>query len=421
MKMILALCSALTVFLFAQHVDGATGCPGNGPTNSHVVAEYIFQEGSGTSTINSGTDGEAGDAALTNGVVFSADVPPSNAGCGWSMSFPASGSGTLTPAVQTAGGYDPLAGATNFTIMAWVKRQSSSTASNQSARIVSDTSALSGGNGFEFRFSGAAGTLALRVNGNELSTSVGGIAPNSNAWHHVAVVYDGSRPATNALTRHAHFYVDGIQRGLGVSNATLNVSVNANTNRLTIGNSAVSRGVDNLLVGRLDDVRILRGFAPAAVGDGKTNYTILCYMNSSDDFEPPTISCPADVTVYPDSGQCYASNVNRGSPGLSDNCGISNITHNGPATYPFGVTVITWIVTDTAGNQNSCQQQVTVVPNQADDCDGDGLTDWEEINVYGTNPASPDTDSDGMSDLFEVQYGLNPNSNSDAACRPRYW
>ena len=42
------------------------------------------------------------------------------------------------------------------------------------------------------------------------------------------------------------------------------------------------------------------------------------------------------------------------------------------------------------------------------DSDGDGLPDWDEINLHGTNPDNPDTDGDGMSDLFEVQYGLDP-------------
>jgi hypothetical protein len=398
---------------------GGTGCLGNGPTNSHVVAEYIFQEGGGTTTINSGTDSEAGDATLVNGAAFSTDVPPANNNCGWSVNLPSQGSGATTPAVETDANYDPLSGATSFTIMAWVKRESAASNNNTSARIVSDTSALTSGSGFEFRFSGSAGTLALRINGNELSTTVGGIAPNSNTWHHVAVVYDGTRPATNALTRHAHFYVDGIQRGLGVSNATLNVTVAANTNKLTIGNSAVSRGVGNLLVGKIDDVRILRGFAPDAVGDGKTNDVILCYLNRADDFEPPTIICPPDVTVQADPGQSYATNVPLGGPQVADNCGMVSVANDAPAQFPIGVIGVTWTATDAAGNRSSCVQAVTVESSSppTTDSDGDGLTDWEEINIYGTDPNNPDTDGDRMNDGWEVAHGLNPllnDANADA-------
>lgn len=320
---VLILMAALGVFdntLTTPLLAIDTGCPGDG-TNSTVVAEYVFNEGSGATAVNTGTDGSAGDATLTNGVSFSADVPPVNTNCGFSVSLPATGSGSSTPALETAANYDPLAGATNFTIMAWVKRESVGTASNQSARIVSDTSSTSlpaPPAGFEFRFSGSAGTLALRVNGNELSTSVGGIAPNDGNWHYVAVVYDGSRPATNALTRHAHFYVDGVQRGLGVSNSTLHVAVSTNSNRLTVGNSAVSRGLNNLLVGKIDDVRILRNYSPDAVGNGNTNATLLCYVNSRDGCELPPTNSTFDVvitelaTALPDASQ-WVEIYNRGT------------------------------------------------------------------------------------------------------------
>lgn len=43
------------------------------------------------------------------------------------------------------------------------------------------------------------------------------------------------------------------------------------------------------------------------------------------------------------------------------------------------------------------------------DSDGDGLTDWEETNVYGTDPHDPDTDDDGVDDGEEVFLGRNPN------------
>jgi RHS repeat-associated protein len=45
------------------------------------------------------------------------------------------------------------------------------------------------------------------------------------------------------------------------------------------------------------------------------------------------------------------------------------------------------------------------------DTDGDGLTDWEETNVYHTNPNLWDTDGDGMDDGWEVHHGLDPHNN----------
>ena len=45
-----------------------------------------------------------------------------------------------------------------------------------------------------------------------------------------------------------------------------------------------------------------------------------------------------------------------------------------------------------------------------DDCDDDGLTDWEEIKKYKTDYKNPDTDGDRFLDGDEVRkYGTNPN------------
>jgi len=42
------------------------------------------------------------------------------------------------------------------------------------------------------------------------------------------------------------------------------------------------------------------------------------------------------------------------------------------------------------------------------DSDLDGLTDGEEILVYGTNPLNADTDGDGLTDSLEIEVGINP-------------
>ena len=49
------------------------------------------------------------------------------------------------------------------------------------------------------------------------------------------------------------------------------------------------------------------------------------------------------------------------------------------------------------------------------DTDGDGITDFDETNLYKTNPNSPDTDGDGIIDGIEITKGFNPlNSDSEA-------
>jgi hypothetical protein len=51
------------------------------------------------------------------------------------------------------------------------------------------------------------------------------------------------------------------------------------------------------------------------------------------------------------------------------------------------------------------------------DADGDGLTDFEETAVHGTNPNNSDSDNDGLNDGFEASRvrlsPLNPDSDFD--------
>lgn len=48
------------------------------------------------------------------------------------------------------------------------------------------------------------------------------------------------------------------------------------------------------------------------------------------------------------------------------------------------------------------------------DTDSDGLSDEQEVNLYGTSPILMDTDGDAMPDPFEIQHQLNPRSTTDA-------
>lgn len=50
------------------------------------------------------------------------------------------------------------------------------------------------------------------------------------------------------------------------------------------------------------------------------------------------------------------------------------------------------------------------------DTDSDGLSDREEVRVYGTDPRNPDTDGDGYTDGQEVANFYDPN-NSDSSKR----
>jgi len=87
------------------------------------------------------------------------------------------------------------------------------------------------------------------------------------------------------------------------------------------------------------------------------------------DNQNPQISCPANITVNADPGQCNVL-INVPSPVVNDNCGVSSIlnsknnTNNASDMYPVGVTSITWTVTDIHGRTSSCTMTITVTDNQ---------------------------------------------------------
>ena len=59
-------------------------------------------------------------------------------------------------------------------------------------------------------------------------------------------------------------------------------------------------------------------------------------------------------------------------------------------------------------------------PDQSDS-DGDGLTNYEELAIYYTNPSLPDTDGDGHSDAGEVQRGSDPCNPASIPAKSNNW
>lgn len=60
--------------------------------------------------------------------------------------------------------------------------------------------------------------------------------------------------------------------------------------------------------------------------------------------------------------RCRATGVVLTPPVTSDNCGVASVSNNHPSTtYPLGVTLVTWTVTDIHGNASTAEQKVTVV------------------------------------------------------------
>jgi hypothetical protein len=75
-------------------------------------------------------------------------------------------------------------------------------------------------------------------------------------------------------------------------------------------------------------------------------------------------------------------------------------TYDRTKTYRVFTGNATYI--DIRYNETVADPSIITDPNLGDS-DGDGLTDLEEVLVYGTNPRKWDTDGDGLSDYFEVK------------------
>ncbi|SDS30716.1 tandem-95 repeat protein [Christiangramia echinicola] len=92
------------------------------------------------------------------------------------------------------------------------------------------------------------------------------------------------------------------------------------------------------------------------------NYTVTVLDN-----EAPVISkCAPKLIITTDQGLCSAFDVELGNPDVDDNCDSElSITNNAPEVFELGETIVTWTVTDNAGNSTQCTQSVNVIDDQA--------------------------------------------------------
>ncbi len=58
-----------------------------------------------------------------------------------------------------------------------------------------------------------------------------------------------------------------------------------------------------------------------------------------------------------------------------------------------------------SGSQAGSQEEYQL---RHQDTDGDGLSDWDELNVYHTSPFLADTNGDGIDDKLSIQEGIDP-------------
>ncbi len=88
------------------------------------------------------------------------------------------------------------------------------------------------------------------------------------------------------------------------------------------------------------------------------------------DTEAPTITCPPNMLqLTTDAGACFATIADLGMPVVADNCTSVTeliIVNDAPANnqFPVGTTLVTWTVSDSAGNFATCEQTFTVADDE---------------------------------------------------------
>lgn len=115
-------------------------------------------------------------------------------------------------------------------------------------------------------------------------------------------------------------------------------------------------------------------------------------------WDPVTSTSIAGYKIYyGKASRSYSTNITVGNVNTYTVSGLSEGT-----IYYFAVTAY-----DGQGRESDYSSELVVnIPKV--DRDGDGLTDSDEISIYGTNPNNPDTDGDGITDGEEIARGTNP-------------
>lgn len=69
---------------------------------------------------------------------------------------------------------------------------------------------------------------------------------------------------------------------------------------------------------------------------------------------------------------------------------------------------------DSTCSGSDCPENIANL--RAQDTDGDGINDYDELHIYKTSPYLEDSDSDGFSDSEEINNGKDPNCPSGRDC-----
>ena len=119
--------------------------------------------------------------------------------------------------------------------------------------------------------------------------------------------------------------------------------------------------------------------------DAANNTSSCSFTVTVNDTQPPTITCPANITSVTDQNACpnpACQIVTYPSPTVQDNCPGVTFMCNPPSgsCFPTGVTTVVCTANDTAGNTASCSFTVTTFDVALqDDSNSTNLLLWNSI------------------------------------------
>lgn len=112
------------------------------------------------------------------------------------------------------------------------------------------------------------------------------------------------------------------------------------------------------------------------VSDGTNSDNCMADITVEDNIAPTVNTCPADITVSNDAGNCSAV-VNYATPTFDDNCGGTGQTGSltmglaSGSAFQLGTTTVTYTFTDAGGTDVICTFDVTVNDTEAPSIDND--------------------------------------------------
>ncbi|MCH8975399.1 MAG: HYR domain-containing protein [Thaumarchaeota archaeon] len=149
---------------------------------------------------------------------------------------------------------------------------------------------------------------------------------------------------------------------------SLNITKNITSEATGLDGNIVSLG--EIIVEDISEITSVSNDAPETFPFGTTIVTWTVVDNYGNvataeqtisiiDTTDPQIIPPADILI--EATDVHENFVDLGQPQIDDLVDIASLTNDSPASFPIGMTTITWTVSDTSGNTASSAQVVTVV------------------------------------------------------------